>query len=71
MLKAEIGTNMKAYWVSTKKYCGAVSVDSNGTIQYKGTAPCYIWAAKKMMKFSKFRNYLSNRGQLLDVKEVS
>lgn len=58
------------YWVNTKKYCGGVSVDENDFIMFEGTAPCYIWAAKKRMKFSKFKNFLSNRGQLLDYKEV-
>jgi hypothetical protein len=59
------------YWVNTKKYCGAVSVDDNDFITFKMTAPCFIWAAKKRMKFSSFKNFLSNRGQLLDYREVS
>jgi hypothetical protein len=33
---------MTTYWVNTKLFCGAMSVDSNSVVSSKGTAPCYI-----------------------------
>jgi hypothetical protein len=58
------------YWVNTKKYCGAVSVDQNGKICRDETAPCYTWAAKKNMSFQDFRNFLMRKGYLLNVKKI-
>jgi hypothetical protein len=58
------------YWVNTKKYCGAVSVDSNGKVSFVNTAPCYMWAANKSMTFTAFRKFLIKRQQLLNIKKV-
>jgi len=58
------------YWVNTKKYCGQVAVDQDGKVYKFGTAPCYMWAAKKEMTFQLFRKFLLNKGELLNIKRI-
>jgi hypothetical protein len=60
----------KLYWVNTKLFCGGVSVDKNGNIVVKETAPCYQWAARKGINFIKFKNILTYKHALLGIKEL-
>jgi hypothetical protein len=60
----------KLYWVNTKLFCGGVSVDKNGNIVEKETAPCYRWAARKGFSFTTFKKILKNKKALLNVKLI-
>ena len=58
------------YWVNTKYACGGVTVDENGKIDFNETAPIYRWAAKKNLTFQAFKNILSRKGDLLNIKKI-
>lgn len=58
----------RTYWVNTKKYCGAITVDQHGIICRLGTAPCYKWMAGK--QFNKTLNYLRYKKYLYNCKKL-
>jgi len=60
--------NRTMYWVNTKKFCGAITVNENGDVDPKETAPCYKWMSGK--KFSKMLDYLKYKKYLIGCKKL-
>jgi len=58
------------YWLNTNKFCAGVSVDQDGYVYNFDTAPCYMWAAKKKMKFSQLLNYYKSKKWLISCKKL-
>ena len=60
----------KLYWVNTKLFCGGVCVDKEGNIVEQETAPCYRWAARKGINFKTFKQILTQKHALFNVKKI-
>jgi len=58
----------KVYWVNTKLFCGAVTVNQDGKVLEQGTAPCYKWMVGK--KFKKILEILKFKKSLFSVREL-
>lgn len=55
------------YWVNTKKFCGAITVDEKGII-CDPSASCYKWMTGK--KFSRMLNMLKYKKYLIGCKKL-
>jgi len=60
----------KTYYLNTKKYCGALTVDNNRVIVFDYTAPCYRWAAKRRMTIDSLLHYYKRKGFLLSCSKL-
>lgn len=56
------------YWVNTKKFCGAITVDQFGKVFSYETAPCYKWMSGK--SFSGMISYLKRKKYLINYVRV-